>query len=68
MECGLGRPDCGVSPGHQHGMGCGWERCPDGGAHLWDCRHEPALHDRLPWMGRPDSPDWRQGTSRELLA
>jgi hypothetical protein len=51
-------PDCGVSPGHRHDMGCSWEQCPDCGAHLWDCHHEPALHDRLPWVGRPDAPDW----------
>jgi hypothetical protein len=62
-------PDCGVPPGHQHGRGCSWERCPDCGAHLWDCRHEPAPHDRVPWMpGRADGPDRRQGSAKGLLA
>jgi hypothetical protein len=45
-------PQCGVSAGRWHAVGCSWEQCPYCGGYLAGCGHEPPLDDRLPWSGQ----------------
>jgi hypothetical protein len=47
-------PDCDVSPGEHHKLGCDIEQCPYCGGQLisCDCRKKPPLDDRMPWSGQ----------------
>src|SRR4051812_48544722 len=57
-------PDCRVSPGRYHSLGCGIEQCPYCGGLLANCHDEddpPPLDDRMPWTGeRPGVAECRE--------
>lgn len=47
MNC----PDCNVSPGDVHLIGCDVERCPECGHQLLSCGCDDMTSPRLPWNG-----------------
>ena len=44
-------PDCQVSPGKKHELGCDVERCPICGFQLLSCGHTPEEAERQIWDG-----------------